>query len=160
MHTDTRYGTFEEAVSDHTPEVIAIARRLRAVIESVHPDALELPWVEQGDVGYGIGPKKMSEHYAYIGPYRTYVNLGFFHGTALPDPEGLLEGTGKKLRHVKVRSIGDRRAPGAPAAHRGGRRGAATGPRARIRLPRSFRCLSLRLRTRRSERSAGWVGRP
>jgi len=45
----------------------------------------------------------MTEHYAYLGLQRAHVNLGFYHGAALPDPAGLLEGTGKSLRHVKVR---------------------------------------------------------
>jgi hypothetical protein len=47
----------------------------------------------------------MSEHFCYLAPQRDRVNLGFFHGSDLPDPDGLLEGTGKKLRHVKVRSV-------------------------------------------------------
>jgi hypothetical protein len=47
----------------------------------------------------------MSETYAYIMPQPRYVNLGFYHGVALPDPDGLLEGAGKALRHVKVHSL-------------------------------------------------------
>ena len=39
----------------------------------------------------------------YIGAMKAYVNFGFYRGTELPDPDGLLEGTGKKLRHVKLR---------------------------------------------------------
>lgn len=35
--------------------------------------------------------------------FTDHVNVGFFHGAALPDPAGLLEGTGKRMRHVKVR---------------------------------------------------------
>ena len=35
-------------------------------------------------------------------PLARYVRLGFFHGAGLPDPAGLLEGEGKRLRHVKV----------------------------------------------------------
>jgi hypothetical protein len=54
---------------------------------------------------YGLGPKKMSEGYAYLMPFAAWVNLGFYKGTDLPDPEGLLEGTGSKLRHVKIRSL-------------------------------------------------------
>jgi hypothetical protein len=45
----------------------------------------------------------MSEHFCYLGAYRDHVNLGFYYGAELPDPEGLMEGTGKKLRHIKVR---------------------------------------------------------
>jgi len=41
--------------------------------------------------------------FAYVNAFRAHVNVGFFHGFALPDPAGLLEGTGKFMRHVKLR---------------------------------------------------------
>jgi hypothetical protein len=41
--------------------------------------------------------------FAYVGAFRSHVNVGFFHGASLPDPEGLLEGAGKYMRHVKLR---------------------------------------------------------
>ena len=41
--------------------------------------------------------------FAYVGAFRAHVNVGFFHGTALPDPAGLLEGAGKHMRHVKIK---------------------------------------------------------
>ena len=56
-------------------------------------------------MGYGVGPKTMSEHFCYIGAYRAHVNLGFYYGAELADPLGLMEGTGKKLRHIKVKNI-------------------------------------------------------
>jgi hypothetical protein len=40
-----------------------------------------------------------------------HVTFGFLRGTSLPDPAGLLEGTGKNLRHVKVKSLDDLRNP-------------------------------------------------
>ena len=54
---------------------------------------------------FGVGPKKMSEGYCYVMPLKERVNLGFYQGASLPDPQGLLEGTGKSLRHVKVHSM-------------------------------------------------------
>lgn len=41
--------------------------------------------------------------FAYVGVYKAHVNVGFFHGDALPDPAGLLQGTGKYMRHVKIK---------------------------------------------------------
>ena len=41
--------------------------------------------------------------FAYVNVFRAHVNVGFFHGAALTDPAGLLEGTGKYMRHVKVK---------------------------------------------------------
>ncbi|TFH75638.1 DUF1801 domain-containing protein [Gammaproteobacteria bacterium LSUCC0112] len=41
--------------------------------------------------------------FAYVDAFTSHVNVGFFHGAELPDPEGLLEGKGKHMRHVKIR---------------------------------------------------------
>ena len=44
--------------------------------------------------------------FAYVGVYTAHVNVGFFHGNALPDPSRLLQGNGKFMRHVKLRTSG------------------------------------------------------
>ena len=41
--------------------------------------------------------------FAYVNAFAAHVNVGFFHGAELADPAGLLEGTGKYMRHVKLR---------------------------------------------------------
>jgi hypothetical protein len=98
-----RLGTFDDVVAGQPGELAALTRRLRALIEAVHPDAVEVPRTGEGTVCYGWGERKMSESYAYLAPQGRWVNLGFFRGTDLPDPHGLLEGTGARMRHVKVR---------------------------------------------------------
>ena len=40
--------------------------------------------------------------FAYVGAFTKHVNVGFFMGAFLPDPDGLLQGTGKRMRHVKL----------------------------------------------------------
>lgn len=100
-------GSFEDVVSQSTPELRAIATALRALVSALDPDVVEVSWARQRIAGYGVGPKKMSEHYAYVAPQKKHVNLGFYRGASLADPGGLLEGTGKKLRHVKVRALAD-----------------------------------------------------
>jgi len=77
----------------------------------VMPDITEVPWGQQKIAGYGVGPKKMSEHFCYIAPFKKHVNLGFMYGADLPDPEGLLEGVGKPMRHIKIRSLDDLKKP-------------------------------------------------
>ena len=42
--------------------------------------------------------------FAYVNVYSQHVNVGFFYGAELPDESGILEGTGKNMRHVKLRS--------------------------------------------------------
>jgi hypothetical protein len=41
--------------------------------------------------------------FGYVNVFTAHVNVGFFHGAALPDPARLLQGTGKFMRHVKLR---------------------------------------------------------
>ena len=41
--------------------------------------------------------------FAYVNVYQAHLNIGFFYGVDLPDPLGLLEGKGKKMRHIKIR---------------------------------------------------------
>ena len=41
--------------------------------------------------------------FGYVGAFSAHANIGFFHGAALDDPAGLLEGAGKRMRHVKLR---------------------------------------------------------
>ena len=45
--------------------------------------------------------------FAYTSVHATHVNVGFYRGAELPDPAGLLQGTGKRMRHVKLRLAGD-----------------------------------------------------
>jgi hypothetical protein len=41
--------------------------------------------------------------FAYVNSFKSHVNVGFFHGAMLEDPTGLLEGSGKRMRHVKLK---------------------------------------------------------
>ena len=104
---ETKFGQFADLLQLANEPLQPIMERLRALIFEVHPDACEVVRLGEKGATYGCGPRKMIEGYAYIMPYRSWVNLGFFRGTGLIDPQGLLEGTGAKLRHVKIRSMDD-----------------------------------------------------
>jgi hypothetical protein len=93
---------FDEIVANASPEARALARKARALIEAVYPAVVEVPWPKQRVIGYGVGPKKMSEHFCYISVSKNHINVGFMYGAELPDPNNLLEGSGKLLRHVRV----------------------------------------------------------
>ncbi len=41
--------------------------------------------------------------FGYVNAFSAHVNVGFFYGAALDDPAGVLEGAGKRMRHVKLR---------------------------------------------------------
>lgn len=98
---------FAKVISEFSPDVQYIAREARALIYEILPQVVEVVWDHQKTVGYGTGPKKMSEHFCWIAPYKKHVLLGFYYGTELPDPEHVLEGTGKLMRHVKLYTIED-----------------------------------------------------
>ena len=104
-------GTFDELLAGVEPDLAAIARRLRTIIRAVDMGTVETVRLGVNAATYGVGPKKMTDGYAYIMPKRGYINLGFYQGAVLADPERLLEGTGKGLRHVKIRSLAEANRP-------------------------------------------------
>ncbi|MGY1742587.1 MULTISPECIES: hypothetical protein [unclassified Blastococcus] len=97
-------GDLEELLAAAGPEVSGLVRAADALVRRVDPDVVRVVWPHQRTVGYGVGPRKMSEHYAYLDVYARHLNLGFNHGAGLPDPDGLLEGTGTSFRKIPVRS--------------------------------------------------------
>jgi hypothetical protein len=98
----TEYCSFEDILNQLDPHLQSICHQLRNIIKKLDPNYVEIVWRNQRIASYGVGQKKMSEHYVYIAPQRKHVNLGFYHGTSLSDQSGLLEGTGKRLRHIKI----------------------------------------------------------
>jgi hypothetical protein len=108
---ETRFGTFDELMAESEAALRPIATRLREMVCGIHPEAVEVVRLGDRAATYGLGPKKMSEGYCYVLPYRKWVNLGFYKGAELPDPDGVLEGTGASLRHVKVRSFEEAERP-------------------------------------------------
>src|SRR5512140_1880760 len=106
MKTVDTFGTFKDAIARSSPAAREAAIALRRLVSSVYPEVIEVPWPKLRVIGYGVGPKKSTEHFCYVGVYGKHINLGFNYGTKLPDPNGLLEGTGKKFRHVKIMNLG------------------------------------------------------
>ena len=92
-------------------DVAATSRALREVILAAHPQAVEAHWPRLKTVSFGIGPRKMSQHYAYVAMFKGHVNIGFYHGASLRTRGIELKGAGKRLRHVKVASVSAAKAP-------------------------------------------------
>ena len=107
----TATASFDDLLGATGEPLRPVLAALRDVILGVHPETCEV--VRMGDraATYGVGPRKMLDGYAYLMPHRAWVNLGFYQGVALPDPDGLLDGTGAKMRHVKVRTVAEPRRP-------------------------------------------------
>ncbi|MCO6512093.1 MAG: DUF1801 domain-containing protein [Aridibacter famidurans] len=87
-----------EAWFDARPDPLGrIAKRWFEVIRASGNDVFELlhdgqPTACLGDAAFG-----------YVDSFKAHVNVGFFLGAVLPDPCGLLEGSGRFMRHVKIR---------------------------------------------------------
>ena len=94
----------EAFLAGYPLEVQSISRRLRAMVKSAMPQAHEVLFASHNHFAYGIS-ESMGDRICYICPMKDYVRLGFMFGTHLADPEQLLVGTGKRLRHVKVRTM-------------------------------------------------------
>src|SRR5262249_3536377 len=54
---------------------------------------------------------RMKDGICYIGVIKDHVNLGFIRGSELADPQRILEGRGKKMRHIKIRNMPDLERP-------------------------------------------------
>ena len=104
-------GSFDDVIAAAPPKIQRLAHAARALLADVMPGITEVPWARQKIAGYGVGPKKMSQHFCYIAPFKKHLNLGFMYGAHLPDPENLLEGGGADLRHIKIRSAADLERP-------------------------------------------------
>ena len=109
--SQARLGSFDDLLTLTEEPLRPVAVALRRIILGVHADACEVVRLGDRAATYGVGPRKMIDGYAYILPHAGWVNLGFYRGTELPDPEALLEGTGARMRHVKIRSGDDARRP-------------------------------------------------
>jgi hypothetical protein len=84
-------------MKDHAGELGDIARQWFAVMRRCGDEVRELlhdgcPVACLGDVPFG-----------YVNVFTAHVNVGFFQGVELADPAGLLQGAGKRMRHVKLR---------------------------------------------------------
>ena len=107
MHQVEGYGdgSFDEMIKGSDPRLQALAKALRNLIEGMYPKTIEVVWPKLKMAGYGVGPKKKSEQFCYIGLYTKHVSLGFYRGAELQDPLMLLAGTAKRLRYIKIDSL-------------------------------------------------------
>ncbi len=98
--------TFEDILHESTLEIADLARKIRALILDVAPAAVEVVSIKDRVAGYGFS-NKMRKQLVYIALPKGWARLGFYYGGELSDPEHLLEGEGKRLRHIKIRSEQD-----------------------------------------------------
>ncbi len=115
MQTNTTFGQFEDLFPLMPVPIALIAYHLRALIETLAPNATEIPKPKENHAEYalrvGEGHSKQAEIFGYLCPMDKYVRLGFYYGDALPDPGGLMVREGKRLMHVKVHTLAEANRP-------------------------------------------------
>lgn len=95
-----------DPLAGHPDDLRAIELRLRELVLQAVPDAREIVDTGDGLLAYALGPRMRDLLFAIIA-HRSHVNLQLADGVELADPDGLVEGTGKRVRHVKCRSLDD-----------------------------------------------------
>jgi hypothetical protein len=95
---------FETLLQPHSPVVAETARALRGVLVAAFPEAVESVDFSNKLLAVGLSMKTRDLIFAVI-PHSAHVNLQLADGVDLPNADGLIEGTGKRIRHVKVRSV-------------------------------------------------------
>ena len=90
------YASFDDYLNDQIPRNQTIIGALRRFVKRMEPQLNETVKWGNGCWVADNGPVA----YVYSAP--DYVQFGFFNGSALKDPKGLLEGKGKYVRHIKV----------------------------------------------------------
>ena len=94
----------EAFLAGYPPEIQAISRVLRAMVKgTMPPQAREILFASQNHFAYCLSASR-ADTICYICPLKEYVRLGFMFGAHLSDPDQMLVGEGKRLRHVKVRT--------------------------------------------------------
>jgi hypothetical protein len=98
-----RFQSWDENLASHSADVQAAARALEASIRAALPDVVVHYDAGNGLLAFGRSMRMRDLLFALI-PHAGWVNLQLADGALLPNPDGLIEGTGKRIRHVKVRS--------------------------------------------------------
>ena len=96
--------SFDDWLADVDPRLRPLAVELRRMFLEAAPDLREsIKW------GNPCFEKKVRIFYI-ASQADKYLTLGLWQGALLPNPDGLIEGTGKRMRHVKIRSLEDLKA--------------------------------------------------
>ena len=97
-----------EFLKPYDREVQKLALDLRALVLEEMAPCHENIYDAYSAVAIGYGPtNRVSDGVFHIAVYAKGVNLGFNQGATLADPDGILEGNGKQIRHIKIRTPSD-----------------------------------------------------
>jgi len=96
----------------YDPEIRDLALQLRALVLEEMAPCHENIYDAYSAVAIGYGTsERLSDGVLHIAVYSKHVNLGFNEGATLPDPKGIFEGKGNRIRHITIRSSTDLKRP-------------------------------------------------
>ena len=111
--TERRIAGF---VDKYTPAIAAQLRDARQRLRAHFPRGVEMVFDNYNALVFGIGPSdRTRESFISIAGYPKWVTLFFLDGAGLHDPEGLLEGEGKQVRGIRLKTPADLDAPAVAA---------------------------------------------
>lgn len=95
-------------IAKQSPEMAKLTREVLAKLRSRFPGAVEMVYDKKRGMVVGFCPDdRASNVINSIGVYSNWINLYFFEGDSLPDPEGLLQGSGHTVRDIRLDRASD-----------------------------------------------------
>ena len=98
-----KHASVDAYVDDLDPSCAELVRRLRAIVRHAVPDAKE-------SIKWAHPTYEKNGPFCYIKAFPRHVNLGFWRGASLDDPDGIVVSGGDKMGHVRVTTVADVRA--------------------------------------------------
>jgi hypothetical protein len=101
--TQSAETQLDDFLDAYTPEIAAIARKALVKLRKRLPNAIEMVYDNYNALACGFGPdERVSNVIFSIALYPKHINFFFLQGAKLPDPDGLLQGDGSTVRHIRL----------------------------------------------------------
>jgi hypothetical protein len=108
MSLSLQESKIETFIAKYSPEVAAQLREARARLRSFFPRGFELVFDNYNALVFGFSATEQTKDaFISVAGYPKWVTLFFLYGAQLHDPKGLLEGTGKQVRSIRLKTPSD-----------------------------------------------------
>jgi len=104
LNSASLHADFQKHLTQKNKKLQALYKAVRSLLIEMYPEGNELLYKTHALTSVYTTTLKLSDAYCHIPVYSEHLNLGFNFGTSLDDPKGLLQGTGKSIRHVPIKS--------------------------------------------------------
>lgn len=99
-------------LASYDPHISSLTLALRDVVLEEAPEAVESVIKSYAvSIGFSFTGKPLKDGFCHVVAYSSHVNLGFNRGAQLADPNKILEGGGKMIRHITIRKDSDLNRP-------------------------------------------------